>query len=1181
MKISELTPLAKLVGDEVIALAKAGQNYKIAVSALIESLGPNFKGILPSTGDLPAAANSKRGEIYVISSHFWAYGEDPQNPGTLKWNDLGSFLGPQGIQGIQGIQGLPGNDGTPGKDGEPGKDGKDGTDGKDGRDGMLPDYAVQEVAGETSPDDFYAAVTAAIAMAKPTETVGKSYTVRVSDTVTSKGVWTVMPTVAGRYIWLGGYKALGANNHSTAVIYIPDSTGIPTFLSYVNSEKGDKGEPGPKGADGTNAVGMQVVGLIGKDDPLPDPADFAIGDTYIVGQHFWMKLGVEWVDIGNFAGPAGNDAYQIAVLNGFVGTEQDWLKSLKGADGIGLRIIGSLDTSSLLPSSAENVGDSYIIRADEKMYVWDGTGWSTVGQVGPEGKAGKDAYEIAIDQGFRGTRTEWLASLSVKGDKGDKGDQGIQGIPGKDGTNASSVLFKGGIATQSALPATGNTVSDAWMVEDVGHLFVWTGTSWYDTGVFTAKGEKGDKGDQGIQGIPGKDGKDGVNGKSSYEVAVAAGFTGTDLQWLASLIGPGITPRGTVADVTALANIASPKLGYTYNVIGGDKIGHQYVYDGTNFVDMGDIRGQKGEQGIQGIPGTQGIDGKPGPSLIPKGTVADSSDLLAIQNPVQGWLYSVTGGVDAGHQFVYSGADWIDMGNVRGIQGIQGLKGDKGDIAGAVNFKGVVTAVGNLPSSGNLVSDAYFVGTHLYVWQGASWIDCGSFQGLKGDQGIQGIQGIQGNPGADGKSAYQLAVAGGYSGTEAQWLASLVGAPVFAKGSVADLTALNAVANPVNGWLYNVIADGHMYIRNGSAWVDCGLVRGIQGIQGTQGIQGIPGADGVNGKDGTSFAIVGRVAADADLPASPSVGNGVFVGTTLKIWDGTTWVSYGDFAGPQGIQGPKGDVGAGIKILGKKASTGDLPATGNIGDGYMIGLDFYVWDGSTYVDVGPIQGPKGDQGLRGIQGLQGPKGDKGDPGAKGDQGTIIIILSRDPGVADGRINDYFMSTVDQKLYRKTSDTAWAYLGTFGGGNVYDAPSDGKKYLRVNGAWAEYVAPTIPVGEAPTDGARYYRKNSAWEAFNVYDLKTMVSTGPCDISQAQWFLIDGTKATTVAFNNLPAAAANRGMAILLSISGSGGSFSWPANLKWSGGSMPPFGTTFTLLSFSWDGTHLTGSLSQSY
>lgn len=46
--------------------------------------------------------------------------------------------------------------------------------------------------------------------------------------------------------------------------------------------------------------------------------------------------------------------------------------------------------------------------------------------------SGKSAYEVAIEYGYVGSETAWLASLKVKGDKGDIGQQGIQGIAGND-----------------------------------------------------------------------------------------------------------------------------------------------------------------------------------------------------------------------------------------------------------------------------------------------------------------------------------------------------------------------------------------------------------------------------------------------------------------------------------------------------------------------------------------------------------------------------------------------------------------------------------------------------------------------------------------------------------------------------------------------------------------------------
>ncbi len=58
------------------------------------------------------------------------------------------------------------------------------------------------------------------------------------------------------------------------------------------------------------------------------------------------------------------------------------------------------------------------------------------GESGADGENGKSAYELAVENGYKGTETEWLASLAgVKGEKGDKGDIGDNGIAGEDGKN--------------------------------------------------------------------------------------------------------------------------------------------------------------------------------------------------------------------------------------------------------------------------------------------------------------------------------------------------------------------------------------------------------------------------------------------------------------------------------------------------------------------------------------------------------------------------------------------------------------------------------------------------------------------------------------------------------------------------------------------------------------------------
>ena len=60
-------------------------------------------------------------------------------------------------------------------------------------------------------------------------------------------------------------------------------------------------------------------------------------------------------------------------------------------------------------------------------YQWYPIQTSSGGGTGEPGKNGKSAFEIAVENGFVGTETEWLASL--KGPQGDKGDPGEKGNP--------------------------------------------------------------------------------------------------------------------------------------------------------------------------------------------------------------------------------------------------------------------------------------------------------------------------------------------------------------------------------------------------------------------------------------------------------------------------------------------------------------------------------------------------------------------------------------------------------------------------------------------------------------------------------------------------------------------------------------------------------------------------------
>lgn len=106
-------------------------------------------------------------------------------------------------------------------------------------------------------------------------------------------------------------------------------------------------------------------------------------------------------------GKDGKSAYEIAVEHGFVGTEVEWLESLKGVDG--------KDGVNGKDGCDGRNGVDGLLGKDGK----DGAD-GLPGRDGIDGIDGKSAYIIAVEHGFSGTETEWLQSL-----KGADGRDGI------------------------------------------------------------------------------------------------------------------------------------------------------------------------------------------------------------------------------------------------------------------------------------------------------------------------------------------------------------------------------------------------------------------------------------------------------------------------------------------------------------------------------------------------------------------------------------------------------------------------------------------------------------------------------------------------------------------------------------------------------------------------------------
>ena len=145
-------------------------------------------------------------------------------------------------------------------------------------------------------------------------------------------------------------------------------------------------------------------------------------------------------------------------------------------------------------------------------------------------------------------------------------------------------------------------------------------------------------------------------------------------------------------------------------------------------------------------------------------------------------------------------------------------------------------------------------------------------QGVAGKDGKDGANGANGTNGKDGLSAYQIAVANGYTGNQQQWLQSLIGATGSSGSNGED------GVDGLNGWspILKTVSRGNDIVLQIYDWVggtgtkptagqylsSDGLIndinkadniRGTQGEKGSQGEKGIQGEKGADGKSISGF----------------------------------------------------------------------------------------------------------------------------------------------------------------------------------------------------------------------------------------------------------------------------------------------------------------------------------------
>ena len=604
---------------------------------------------------------------------------------------------------------------------------------------------------------------------------------------------------------------------------------------------------------------------------------------------------------------------------------------------------------------AKEINDQLIENALVDQFEVLAAGSGEAGAQGPAGPQGPQG-----EQGPEGPQ----GPAGEKGEKGDPGEQGPQGEKGE----------KGDPGEQGPQGEVG------------------------PQGPAGEKGEKGDQGEVGPQGPEGPQGPAGEQGPQGEKGEKGDAFTYADFteDQLAALVGPqgpegpagkdgkdgtSVNIVGSVPTESDLDNIDGEVKGDGYIV---EETGDLHVFNGLNFVNVGQIRGPQGPQGEQGPAGQDGLNGQDGKSAfevaVEKGFVGDEN----------AWLESLKGEKgEKGEQ------GEVGPQGPQGIQGEQGPEGPQGS-AGEKGADGVDGEPGK--SAYEVALEEGFEGDK------AAWLE--SLKGEKGDaftyadftedqlaalvgpQGPAGEQGPQGEVGPQGPQGEK----GEKGDPGEQGPAGKDGTSVNIVGSVPTESDLDGIDGEVKGDGYIVEETGDLFVFNGVQFVNVGQIRGPEGPVGPQGPQG---ADGQNGQDGKSAFEV-------------AVEQG-FVGDE-NAWLESLKGEKGEAGpqGPAGEQGPQGEAGpAGEKgEKGDQGEVGPQGPEGPVGPQGPQGEKGEKGDAFTYADftedqLAALKGEKGDPGEQGPEGPQGPageqgpqgeagpageKGEKGDPGEQGPQG---------------------------------------------------------------------------------------------------------------------------------------------------------------------------------------------------
>ena len=410
-------------------------------------------------------------------------------------------------------------------------------------------------------------------------------------------------------------------------------------------------------------------------------------NPYIGDNNNWFvydSIKRNYVDTGIFA--KGLSAYEIAVKNGFVGTESDWLQFLRKP---------ALDAAEEAMYAVDLVNKA-LIRVD---------------------KAVEDA-NLALSKAQE--------SIDIANNALNKADAYIEHPMKIIDDFWYAYDFENDSYYNTNIRATGKSFKIMKVYTSVAEMLNDYNTTDVEVGEFvwinTGNVEDPDdsklylKTDTEWQLVGDLSGNQGIQGESAYEIAVLNGFVGTEEEWLDYLRQPSLdaADQALQAKAQVEATEASIKDAEALRVSAENTRVNAESERNTVFNDTINVLNASKNNADAATTAAN-------TAATNANTQANRAKQYADNPPIVGndgywYVYSETEGN-------YVKTDWHSNGIV---------------IIDKFNSLDELTSTIKNPS----VSDAYLIGSDLYLWNGTEWVNLGSLQGPKGDKGETGNSGV-------------------------------------------------------------------------------------------------------------------------------------------------------------------------------------------------------------------------------------------------------------------------------------------------------------------------------------------------------------------------------------------------------------------------------------------------------